>query len=180
MSRATPTDRDLEELLRTYGGRLSALAWSLTGHRQDAEDLLQETFAQAIHRWERVVASRSVGAYLRTMMVNQFLTGRRRAASREVVSDAAVRDHEEAVVVDLDAAWTRDHLVRLVTRLPPRQRAVVVLRFLEELSVTETAEALRMSTGAVRSNTHRALRSLRGELEPEEDGGVAPVAPSTA
>lgn len=166
MSRATPTDRDLEELLRTYGGRLSALAWSLTGHRQDAEDLVQETLVQVVRKWSRVRSSRHQGAYVSSMMANLFLSGRRRASAREVVSDAVVAARVSPVTA-LEGTEQEQGLLHRVARLPERQRAVLVLRYLEDFSTEQIAQALSMSPGAVRSTTHRAYETLRGLAEQE-------------
>ena len=172
-------DRDTEFTAYMQARRTSLMrtAYLLAGDHATAEDLVQTALAKLYLSWDRVPERDSLDGYVRRILVNENSSLWRRAFKRSEVSSQALP--ERGVSDEYDDGVSAQ-LWAFVQTLPRKQRAVVVLRFLEELSVTETAEALRMSSGAVRSNTHRALRSLRGELEPEEDGGVAPVAPSTA
>lgn len=145
--------------------RWSALyrtAYLLTGAHADAEDVLQATLVKAYTSWSRIQRADSAEAYVRRMLVNTFLSGRRRASSRrERLLDHAtvgtVGSHEPDVL-DRLALWAH------VGGLPPRQRAVVVLRFYEDMSERQVAEALGCSPGTVKSQTSDALRSLRSRL----------------
>lgn len=154
--------------------RLTRLAISLTGNRIDADDLVQETLAKVIVAWRKVEASAAPGAYARTIMVNTFVSGKRRMASREVVSDQAVEQGMGAVD-SVQAYIVRHDLLSVIATLPRRQRAVVVLRYLEDLPVSEVASIMRLREGVVRSTCHRALTTLRAgapPASPEESRAV--------
>ena len=145
-------------------------AYLLTGQHAEAEDVLQTTLVKAFASWGRVERADSAEAYVRRMLVNGFISSRRRGSSRlERVQDSApdvpVATHESAVLDRLNL-WT------YVTGLPPRQRAVIVLRFYEDMSERQVAEALGCSLGTVKSQTHDALKTLRACLgtEPESEG----------
>lgn len=164
---AGPGEEELRALVTAVGPRLNALAWSLTGHRQDAEDLVQETLVQVVRKWSRVRSSHNQGAYVSSMMANLFLSGRRRASSREVVSDAVVAANVPPTSAHERLEQGQD-LVHRVAQLPERQRAVLVLRYLEDFSTEQIAQALSMSPGAVRSTTHRAYEALRTHADGEQ------------
>ncbi|KNX39157.1 hypothetical protein VV01_03100 [Luteipulveratus halotolerans] len=149
--------------------RPSGRALSLTGNRHDAEDLLQDTLAKIIDKWSKVSASRSPGAYARSMMVNTFLSAKRRSASGEVVSDAVVRSHARVTGGAADQVADRDALLRLAGGLPRQQRAVLALRFYEDMPVAEVARVLDISKVAVRSSCHKALTTLRASMAEHAD-----------
>lgn len=151
-----------DELVQSDGPRLLRVAYMLAGDRHAAEDLVQATLASAYRHWDRVAAADSPPAYLRTMVVNEFLSWRRRRSSGEVpvdrIDDATTdgpADHHADHHAERDAAW------RLLARLPRRQRAVLVLRYYEDLSDDEIARVLDCGVSTVRSNAARALASLR-------------------
>ncbi len=155
---------DLERLLQDRGDYLMRAAVALSGSKQAGEDLLQAAL-------ERVLASsrHAVGdteRYVRRTLYNLAADGwRRRGRWRERVpllhSPAPAAD--AVAVVDL-----RDALARIVVQLPPSQRAVIVLRYWEQLTEPEAAELLGCSVGTVKSNTSKGLRRLR-ELAAEWD-----------
>src|SRR5262245_11073145 len=138
-----------------YEGRGPALrrtAYLLVGSWEGADDLVQATFLKLYVHWTRL-RSETVDAYARRVLVNEFLTSRRR--SRETpVSAIAERPALEPSIVD------RIVLDEALAGLPPRQRAAVVLRYWEDLSVAQTAELLGVSTGTVKSSVSRALSAL--------------------
>jgi RNA polymerase sigma-70 factor (sigma-E family) len=143
--------------------RLLTTAYLLTGDPYAAEDLVQTTLAKVYLAWDRVSAAASVDAYARRMLVNEHASGWRRLwRHREVISDVITHD---APVDDDQYDGVRDALWQAVRALPTRQRAVVVLRYYEQLSEKETAEALGISTGTVKSQASRALATLRTELD---------------
>ena len=144
---------------------LYRVAFLLTGGDADAEDLLQSTLVKAYVNWERVTSAGSAEAYVRRILVNTFVSGRRRAWTREdpveVVPDIRVAGAE-------DAADDRLGLWPQVLGLPARQRAVVVLRYYEDLTLQETANVLGVSIGTAKSQASDALRALRAGLNDQE------------
>jgi RNA polymerase sigma-70 factor (sigma-E family) len=164
---------DLERFLADHGERLLRIAIALTGSRADGEDLLQAALERLVPRWRSITAE-AAGSYLRRTIYNLAADGwRRRGAWRRAfpllrAQDTAPRADAMAEV-DL-----RDALVRLLGQLPPRQRAVIVLRYWEQLSEAETAALLGCSAGTVKSAASRGLQRLRELAESWPDAGAAP------
>ena len=135
-------------------------AYLLTGERHEAEDLLQTVLARTCLRWGSIRDKRAADAYVRRGLVREVQrTWRRRG--REVVTDE-LPDRGDGGGLDTRA----DHLTlwREVRRLPPRMRATLVLRYFEDLTEQQTADALGCSLGAVKSQTHHAVARLRAAL----------------
>jgi RNA polymerase sigma-70 factor (sigma-E family) len=156
------TRSDFESWMVARQGRLLRTAYLLTGEVHAAEDLVQTALAKLYLAWDRVSDAPSIDAYARKILVNEHTsTWRRLWRHREVVSDTSAHDvpvqGEEYDGVS-DALWSA------VRGLPDRQRAVVVLRYYEQLSEKETAEALGISVGTVKSQASRALATLRTQL----------------
>lgn len=153
-------EADREGFTRWASGRQLALlrtAILVTGDHHRAEDLVQEALTQVALRW-RQLHDGHPDAYARQVIVRTNISWWRRRR-REVVSDEAARRgtaHAEEPRSD-----SRLALDRALAALTPRQRAVIVLRFYEDLSERDTAEALGVSAGTVKSQTHVALRRLR-------------------
>ena len=156
--------------------RLMGAALSLTGNRHDAEDLVQDTLAKVIVHWRRVESADSVDAYVRRAMVNTFISGKRRRASREVVShDLVTADGLARVQPDSgDALADRDQVWTMLSRLTRHQRAVLVLRFYDDLPDAAIAQALDCSAVSVRVTAHRAMAALRAMSSPLEDSDPCP------
>lgn len=123
-----------------------------------AEDLVQDTLARCVPAWSRIEGNPE--PYVRTVMVRTNISRWRRRrvheVATEVVPDVAVRDADVAV---------QDELRRALATLPAKQRAVVVLRHVEDLGEREVAEILKCSVGTVKSQTHAGLAKLRAVLE---------------
>ena len=158
---------DFESWMAAKQGRLLRTAYLLTGDVHAAEDLVQTALAKLYLAWDRVAEAPSIDAYARKVLVNEHTSAWRRLwRHREVVSDTSAHDvpvrGEEYDGVSA-ALWGA------VRRLPERQRAVVVLRYYEQLSERETAEALGVSLGTVKSQTSRALGALRAHLGDRDD-----------
>jgi RNA polymerase sigma-70 factor (sigma-E family) len=135
--------------------RRLAYAWCRDHHR--ADDLVQSALERVYAAWPRIERTDDPFSYTRTTMVRLLITEQRRAWwRREVVSD----DVPERIADGSDVAQRLD-LVALVHRLPRRQRLVVLLRFVEDLSVAQTAAAMSCSEGAVKSQTNAAMTALR-------------------
>lgn len=151
-------DTDFDEYVVTRTGALLRLAYLLTGDGHRAEDLVQDTLERLYRRWPRMTHVIDPHAYARKILLNQHLTWRRRRASSEIV----VADIPERAGYDeTDAVGVRHLLWQRIGALPPRQRAVVVLRYYEDLADADIAEALSISAGTVRSTAMRALTKLR-------------------
>lgn len=156
--------------------RLMGAALSLTGNRHDAEDLVQDTLAKVIVHWRRVESADSVDAYVRRAMVNTYISGKRKRASREVVShDLVTADGLARVQGDSgDALADRDQVWTMLARLTRHQRAVLVLRFYDDLPDSAIAEALDCSAVSVRVTVHRAMAALRAMSLALEDSETCP------
>lgn len=142
-------------------------AYLLTGNHADAEDLAQQTLIKVHRAWSRVSASESPHAYVRRTLTNTFLSLRRPRARR--LELLAGDDAPEPVAPRVEGPEDRMVLWPHVRDLPPRQRAVIVLRYYEQLSEAEIADALGCSRGTVKSTAHRALQSLRTAVDGRED-----------
>lgn len=136
---------------------LRRLAYAICGDWHLAEDLTQITFLQLYRHWSRV-REETLDAYTRRILVNAYLSSRRaRRRERTVaeVPDRATGVEEPGVGADIG---------RALAALPPRQRALVVLRHLEDVSVAEAAALLGIAEGTVKSQTSRGLQVLRAAL----------------
>ncbi|WP_415947567.1 SigE family RNA polymerase sigma factor [Streptomyces sp. KLOTTS4A1] len=158
-----------EEYAGTRWPSLYRSAYLLTGNHADAEDVAQQTLLQAYRSWSKVIGSDSPDAYLRRMLTNTFLSARRPMKRRlELLTDAPPEQDTARPPHGLE---DRMMLWPHVKSLPPRQRAVIVLRYYEDLSEQEIADALGCSRGTVKSTAHRALKALRAVLGPERNDG---------
>lgn len=155
-----------DEFVATRGDALWRSAWLLTGDSHRAEDLVQTALGKCWPAWERVNANGSFEAYVRRAMFTTYASWWRRAWRRELPTADLPEASADATQPEL-----RSDLVRALAALPPRQRAVVVLRYFEDLSERETATALGCSVGTVKSHTARAMAALRASsiLRPEEE-----------
>lgn len=133
-------------------------AYLLAGQHADAEDIAQQTLIRVRQHWSKVLKADSLDAYVLRMLTNVFLSSRRPArVSRELLT--AVPDPGgEAPPEPRGELWPH------ICTLPERQRAVLVLRFYEDLSEREIADVLGITTGTVKSTAHKALANLRTAL----------------
>jgi RNA polymerase sigma-70 factor (sigma-E family) len=155
----------LREFLVARGPALSRTAYLLTGGHEQAEDLLQSALAKVIPRWSRVAAG-NPEAYLRRVMYNERTSLWRSRRYAEHPVDQVRHRPGSAGPDEADRAEHRLMVADALSRLRPRQRAVIVLRFFEDRSESETAEMLGCSLGTVKSQTHKALARLR-QVAPE-------------
>ncbi|MEU1706219.1 SigE family RNA polymerase sigma factor [Streptomyces sp. NPDC005706] len=147
---------DYLEFAIARSGPLFRTACLLTGDWHLAEDLVQETLAKMFRSWRRVSRAGSPVAYADTVLVRTFLSQRRRRSSTERPSDRLPDAAGPARDAELRMA-----LLDGLARMTSRDRAVLVLRYWEDRSVEDTAQVLRMSPGAVRAQSKRALQRLR-------------------
>lgn len=152
---------------------LRRLALLLCRNWHDADDLVQAALSKLCQHWHRAAAADSTDAYVRAILVREFVRGRRTAWARRVrVTDKP--PEIRAPVADLDALLD---LQAAMTVLAPRQRAVLVLRYYCDLDVTQTAQALGCTPGTIKSQTAKALSTLRRTLahSPEPATTIQPV-----
>ena len=140
------------------------VAYALTGDQASAEDLLQRTLVKAFVHWKRVSRAEAPDAYVRRMLVNESALSWRARKRRPEVLTAELPDRPEPGFDSVLA--TRDELWEGVRALPTRQRAVLVLRYYEDLSEREIAETLGISAGTVKSLSSAAIDKLRTRLQP--------------
>jgi RNA polymerase sigma-70 factor (sigma-E family) len=148
--------RALERFVAERGDRLLRTAALLAGSRADGEDLLQSALERLLRNWRRIDGDPE--NYVRRTLYNLAADGwrRQRVWQRKAVLFEPGPPVDPAAAVDL-----RDAVVRVLMQLPPRQRAVLVLRYFEQLSEAETAQALGCSVGTVKSAAARGLARLR-------------------
>jgi RNA polymerase sigma-70 factor (sigma-E family) len=151
-------DADFVEFFNSRVGRLRRLAYALCGNWHLAEDLVQHTFLKLFRHWRRA-QTETLDAYVRRILVNAYLSHRRDHRREHVTAEPPDR------TTMLPDSATRVDLGRALAGLPPRQRALVVLRHLEDMSVAETAMLLGITEGTVKSQTARAIQSLRAALD---------------
>jgi RNA polymerase sigma-70 factor (sigma-E family) len=137
---------------------LRRTAWLMTGDWHEAEDIVQTALGKLYVAWPRVDAD-GAEAYVRRIVANVFVDGRRRAWRGEQPTAAPPDSGIEGP--DLDERMT---LLRAMAAVPHAQRAVLVLRYWEDLSVEQVAEILRLPAGTVRSQASRGLERLREAL----------------
>jgi RNA polymerase sigma-70 factor (sigma-E family) len=155
-------DRAEAEFCAYVAARQHALlrtAYLLTGDQHNAEDLVQTALAKAYLAWGKLHDSSQPEAYIRKIMVNEYASWWRRPWRR---NERPTGDLPERPGAERQASFDeRDAMWQLVSALPPRQRATVVLRYYEDLSEAETAQVLGCSVGTVKSQTNRAIAQLR-------------------
>jgi RNA polymerase sigma-70 factor (sigma-E family) len=143
--------------------RLVRTAYAVSGDLGVAEDAVQSAFAKAYRSWRRISRMHAPEAYLRRMTVNEVLNDRRLARRRHEVTSADPPDR--ATTGGDDDALEHGELWRVVSALPPRQRAVLVLRYYEDLSEQQIAEVLGCRPGTVKSQASAAIATLRSRLD---------------
>lgn len=156
----TVSEEQFDRFARQASPGLLRAAWLLVGDWPAAEDLVQTAFERTWPKWAGLVDDDQRRAYLHRVLTNAFLRGRRRKWMGEIpTADAAHR----VGVDESDAVLLRASVLAAVRRLPPRQRAVIGLRYLADLTEAQTAAAMRCSTSTVKSYSARALATLRAD-----------------
>ncbi|MEU4193965.1 SigE family RNA polymerase sigma factor [Kribbella sp. NPDC026611] len=153
-------DDDFDAFVRARWTATARLAYALTLDHQQAEDLAQEAFTKLWFHWRKVVAG-SPEAYLRKIVTTKYLSGRRR---RWIGERPTGTPPERAVDASTAQVDERVALRAAMSRLSPRQRAAVYLRYAEDLSEQTVAELLGCSVGTVKQHTRRGLGTLRTDL----------------
>src|SRR5688572_33474434 len=174
--REAQRDAEFTEYLAVRQPSLMRTAYLLTGDRHQAEDVLQTSLAKLYLAWDKVHDRGAVDAYVRRIMVNENNSLWRRAwRKREFATEVIPEGSPHHDQYD---EGTNDQLWEVVQTLPPKARSVGVLRYYEQMSEAEVADAVGMSIGTVKSQCSRPLAALRqrvaGELPPGH--GDAPTA----
>lgn len=157
-----------DSLLRT--------AYLFTGDAGHAEDLVQESLYEIARRWSRVLSMESPQAYARRILINLALDdSKRRSRHRAELARPSLPDRPRSLRWESElssgafaAADDRFELIRALGELPPRQRAVLVLRYFDDLTESEVASTLGCSIGTVKSTTSRALEKMRELVRNQE------------
>lgn len=162
VGRHEPYANTFDSFVRESSSGLARLAFLLTGDRQLGEDLLQTALCKVLPHWHRVITNGDPTPYVRTVMVRTAIGWRRRRWNGETPANDLP---EPTASSDFSNALdTRERLRAVLTTLPARQRAVVVLRFYEDRSEAEVAQLLGCSVGTVKSQAAKALTKLRTRL----------------
>lgn len=174
--RSRSTEDEFAAFMAEHAGALGRTAWLLCGDRHQAEELTQLALTRTYLAWSRARQRDPLAFARRTLANARIDTWRRRR--REVLTDPAdippgTHGDSSGDVAD------RDRLLRALATLSRRQRRVVVLRHIEDLSEREVAEALGISTGTVKSTASRALATLRHALDDETSGTGGAPSPQT-
>ena len=154
-------DDDFAEFVNARWASLYRLAYLLAASHSGAEDLLQTTLEKAYMNWSRIGRLEYAEAYVRRMLATTLVSSRRRAWTRERPTDAfpdLAGEAEDVPVLDRSLLWP------LVCALPDRQRAVIVLRYYEDLSEAQIADVLGCAPGTVKSQSHAGMTALRRAL----------------
>jgi len=164
MGRDAAAEAAFTEFAAASRARLRSTAYLLCGDWDRASDHVQEGLVRVYVAWPRLVRHGGELAYARKAVVSAFLDSARKRVSTRATDRGALRP---GLRPRTSPARSRDRaaLMAALARLPERQRACVVLRYFEELDVRETATVLRCSEGTVKSQTSRALASLRAMFE---------------
>lgn len=152
--------KNLDELYREHGPAVAKLAYLVTGDQQLAEDLTQDAFLRVWDKLDDIDDPAAVGAYIKKTVVN--------LARNQFRHNAVARKHAEKLKPELKQSITdtakiqmRDAVFNAMQQLPERQREILVCKYYLQLSEAETAELLDIPAGTVKSNTSRAMESLR-------------------
>ena len=159
VDRTIPRDVEFAAYMQARQPSLLRTAYLLTGDRHAAEDLVQTALAKLYLSWDKVEQRGSIDGYVRRILVNENNSMWRRGWKKREYATGVLPDDDH--VTDEYDEGQRAAVWAVVQTLPRKARAVVVLRYYEQLSEAETAEALGISVGTVKSQASRALAALR-------------------
>ncbi|HEY2318052.1 MAG TPA: SigE family RNA polymerase sigma factor [Solirubrobacteraceae bacterium] len=171
-SRAQRARADFEQFVAASSDGLLRTAYLVAWDPAEAEDLVQDCLLAVARRWPRVRGMEHPHAYARRVLINLALDGATRRTRRrdELAANGSVAAAEladDSSARRLHAVGVRAELIQALGTLPPRQRAVLVLRYFEDLSEAQVAELLGCSLGTVKSTASRGLTRLHGALSPD-------------
>lgn len=173
----TDTAVDSDDAFRDYvAARAEAVrftAYLMCGNWHEAEDVAQDAFIKLYLAWNRIDHSESLDGYVRRIIIRTFLNGRRQLWRR---LERLTNEPPDTPAASAPGPEQRMLVWAALAKIPPRQRATLVLRYWEDLSVEETARLLECSVGNVKSQCARGLRTLRELLERQDVGGTTGTA----
>jgi RNA polymerase sigma-70 factor, ECF subfamily len=158
------------ELVSAHMRRAFSIAWRILEHREDAEDVVQDAFLQALQRLDTLDAERGFGPWFHRIVVNRALNlrrGRSVRATEPLPHDVVAGTQAPDAAAEQASLRTRLHAA--VSALPERQRVIVQLADLEGFNSSEIADMLDVSAGTVRWHLHQARQTLRDVLESERE-----------
>jgi RNA polymerase sigma-70 factor (sigma-E family) len=166
---------DFDRFVAGSTDTLLRAAYLIVGDLGEAEDLVQDTLFEIARRWPRVRRMEHPVAYARRILVNRALCGAPRHARRrgELVADAP--PERAGPSIESEVLGAHDELISALAELPPRQRAVLVLRYFLDLPEAEVAAALKCSLGTVKSTASRGLARLEQALRTTNDTRSIPT-----
>lgn len=169
------TNTELERCIRTYGTEIYSFCKALSRSGQEADDLYQDTFLKAMELKKKIDCGQNPKSYLLSVAVRLWKNRRRKYAWRrriceervyaEEISGQAWEDEEQSPEEWLLAREEAAAVRRAVEKLPERQRVIVLLYYMEELSVAQIAGIVKIPEGTVKSRLYQARKSLQAELE---------------
>ncbi len=160
----TEVDAEYADFVEARLGRLHKTAYLMCGDPHHAADLVQNTLLSLYVHWRRASAADNLDGYVHRIMARRFIDEQRRPW-RRVLLRASLPEQPPAA--EYDRLGDRDRLLTALRAVPPRQRAVLVLRFFADLSVEDTATALGCAAGTVKSQCARGLATMRELLTPQ-------------
>jgi RNA polymerase sigma-70 factor (sigma-E family) len=168
-------EQGFREFAVTHAASLRRTAFLFCGDWHTAEDLMQASLMKLYQAWHRVQQQDHVAAYARKILLRTWLDEKRRPWRR-----VEQRDGEMPELADSDAdpdlvssrLWARELVGKALLKVPPRQRAVLVLRYFEDLSVTDVAAVMGCTEGTVKSQTARGLVALRVAVDQLDNAGT--------
>lgn len=173
---STRTPLTFTSYVQARGPVLLRTARSLTANPCDAEDLLQTALTKTFLAWERIEDHRALDGYVRKALLNTRTSQWRKRRVEEFACDELPEPEPVQGPDPAEARADRDALWHAILKLPARQRAMVVLRYYEDLSEVQTAEVLGVSVGTVKSAVSRALVKLRDDPQLAADVFGVPAA----
>ncbi len=156
--------------VRTHQDMVFSIAWHFLRDRHSAEDVAQEVFFELHRHLDAIESDAHMTNWLRRVASRRCIDRTRRLRLRPRVGLESAS--EPSVPAQPGDPFLRDHLQRLLDGLPARSRMAVILRFQEDMELTEVASAMGIPVGSVKSTLHRALRFLREKLERTANGVV--------
>ena len=166
-------DQDFADFVAQSSPRLVTIARLMCGDRHLAEDLVQGALARCYLKWGRISGDQEPFAYVRKAVVNAYLS---RLRTRPWLEQSMAEPEDRAQLDRTSEVDLRLVLHKALATLSPRQKAVIVLRYFEDLTERETAAALGISLGTVKSTTHQALARMRIDPDVGDLVAVRPVA----
>ena len=164
-SSSTDADAEFTDFAAAQAGQLFRLAYLMCGDWHEAQDLVQTSLAKLFVAWRRASRVGNVSSYARSVLVNSFLSSRRLKRSGELPVAEFFDAGPDAAQPDHDLRLT---LIAALRELPPRSRAVLALRYLEDQSIESVASYLGTTPAAVKSLNTRGVAQLRARLGADE------------